>query len=254
MKVAFCGSSGWKKQGWLRWKKLWSIRTAPRVKHFLWLLFKGLLSTYEFLYSINLGYKNPCSLYGIHLESIEHLFLNCTFAQGVWSYTELLTGHCINFSSSFSAGFWLTHSSYSAFVKSVIAAVAWHIWKAHCQKIFWNTSSTVVRTAHRAFCFVKDYFHSHTKFSGKRLLLNNFTTADGLFLFTITSFCSNSQVYNARFFCATGLYNVVFSGSCPTPSFQLLGNGAHRFITCHPNGYIQNDHYPAHLHFQPGYS
>lgn len=190
MKVAFCGSSGWKKQGWLRWKKLWSIRTAPRVKHFLWLLFKGCLSTYEFLYSINLGPRNPCPLYGIHLESIKHLFLNCSFAQGVWSHIELLIGHCINFSNGFSAGFWFTHIGCNAFVKSVIAAVTWHIWKARCHMVFRNTHSNVVRLAHKAFCFAKEFFHSHTKFSGQRLLLNNFTAAEGLFLFTATSLCS----------------------------------------------------------------
>lgn len=63
---------------WIGWKKLWEIRVAPCVKHFLWLIFKGRLTTYDYLYRLQLGPNNPYILCGTEWETIEYLFIQCS--------------------------------------------------------------------------------------------------------------------------------------------------------------------------------
>lgn len=69
--------------GWKGWKIIWTLKVVPRAKHFLWLLFKGRISTSEFLYSLNLGPRNLCTLCGLEYETIDHLIGSCQYAQTV---------------------------------------------------------------------------------------------------------------------------------------------------------------------------
>lgn len=207
---------------WSGWKRLWSLRTAPRVKHFLWLLFKDRLSTFEYLYSINLGPRNFCPFFGLHFDSIEHLFLTCYKTQGVWSHAESLFGKRFNFSGGFIAGNWLANFGGNTFVKSMIAAVAWHLWKARCDLIFRNIQPNFEVVTLKAYCFAKCHSRPHTMYSGQRFLLNNFTATNGLFLFITTSYCSFTQVYHAGFFCTSATYNIIFAGPCPVTSSTCL--------------------------------
>lgn len=34
---------------WGGWKRIWSLKVAPRVKHFIWLAFNKRVNTYEYL-------------------------------------------------------------------------------------------------------------------------------------------------------------------------------------------------------------
>lgn len=117
-------------------------------------------------------------------------------------------------------GNWLVNFRGNVFVKSVIAAMAWHLWKVCCDLLFRNIQPNFVTITYNAYCFAKNHSRPHIKYSGQRLLLNNLTVADGLFLFTIA--CSNSQVYHAGFFCTTANYNVVVAGSYPVASSTCL--------------------------------
>lgn len=121
------------------------------------MLFKGRISTFEYLYSIHLGPRNFCSLCGLDYESIEHLFFNCCKTQRIWHSVDALIGKHIELPSGFSAGNWLTVHS-SAFTKSVIAAVTWHIWKARCDWVFRRINPNFDLIARKAICFAKEFF------------------------------------------------------------------------------------------------
>lgn len=40
---------------WNGWKKIWNLKVAPHVQHFIWICLNGKLATYDFLHSINAG-------------------------------------------------------------------------------------------------------------------------------------------------------------------------------------------------------
>ncbi|XP_039128871.1 uncharacterized protein LOC120265002 [Dioscorea cayenensis subsp. rotundata] len=206
---------------WIGWHKLWAICSAPRVKYFLWMLFKGRISTFEYLYSIHLGPRNFCSFCGLDYESIEHLFFNCCKTQRIWYSVYALIGKHIDLPGGFSAGNWLTFHS-SAFNKFVIVAVAWHIWKARCDWVFRRINPNFGLIACKAICFANDFFQPTALNWGTKLLLNNFTNSDGLFLFIAASLNVHNQVYHVGFFIADFDFNIVIAGSCPLADSTCL--------------------------------
>lgn len=114
---------------WFGWLKIQTLKVAPLAKHFLWLLFKGRISTYEFLYYLKLGPLNSCAMCGLDYESIDHLMVSCAYAQMVWNLISTHTGGTLNFQNRFGFGDWLISNNYSLYIKSVVAAASWFLWK-----------------------------------------------------------------------------------------------------------------------------
>lgn len=77
---------------WPGWRKLWHIKTALRVKYFLWLVFRGRLLTGDLLHAFNLGPRSLCALCGLVLEIAEHLLLLCSKAQLIWQHIGYMMG------------------------------------------------------------------------------------------------------------------------------------------------------------------
>lgn len=50
-------------ENWCGWDKLWRLKVAPRIKHFMWLMFKGKIKTYNYLHSLNLGPHSLCIMW-----------------------------------------------------------------------------------------------------------------------------------------------------------------------------------------------
>ncbi|XP_039129310.1 uncharacterized protein LOC120265457 isoform X2 [Dioscorea cayenensis subsp. rotundata] len=118
---------------WPGWQLIWKLNIAPRTKHFMWTLFHGLLSTTNFLYHLNLGPNDPCSLCGLSPETIDHLFSHCTKTKQ------------------------LTEGNYSNYINSVIAATAWMLWKSRCNIIFHNACINLPTVVCRALAHVQEY-------------------------------------------------------------------------------------------------
>lgn len=122
-------------------KKLWDLNVAPRVRHFLWLTFKGRVNIAEYLYSINLGRRCFCTLCNVDHGSIEHLLVSCCKAQAIWNQISLKTGVTITFLYDFCNGDWLVNATFSPYIKSIITTITWYIWKSRCDKIFRNINA-----------------------------------------------------------------------------------------------------------------
>lgn len=93
---------------------IWNLRVAPCAQHFIWLTLKGKIATHEYLYSINLGPHNLCSLCGLDMRML------ITFQL----FAQKLSLSCCNT---------------NMFIKSIIADAAWFTWKNRCEVIFRQT-------------------------------------------------------------------------------------------------------------------
>lgn len=125
---------------WQGWSSIWHLFTAPRIKHFLWLLLHGRLSTIEFLFLLNMGPNSPCVFCGLSPETIDHLFCLCSKVSVIWSQLSNKAGVHISFPHGFYSGAWITDSNYSLYIISAISATAWFIWKSRCDAIFRNVN------------------------------------------------------------------------------------------------------------------
>lgn len=68
------------------------------------------------------------------------------------------------------------------FIQHVIAATAWHIWKARCNKVFRNENLDCWLLASKSVAHFREYFYSYVSQPGRNLILNNFTAHDNLFM------------------------------------------------------------------------
>lgn len=106
---------------------LGDLNVASRIKHFLWLIFKGTVNIFNYLYSTKLEPRNLCVMCNLDHESIEHLLFSCYMAQDIWNHISSKLNVPVSFPNGFCSGEWLTCASIPPFVIAVIASTAWYI-------------------------------------------------------------------------------------------------------------------------------
>jgi hypothetical protein len=115
---------------------IWSSKTLPKIKVFLWLLMIDRLNTRDIMSRKNwiTDSGTECSLCPTaSLETSAHLFLECEFAKSCWNVINI---HWPS-NSSLAEGFWDAKRSFQGpcFVE-VFACAAWNIWKSRNDFIF----------------------------------------------------------------------------------------------------------------------
>lgn len=148
--------------------------------------FNGRVNTSEYLYSLNLGPKNMWILCGDDYESLEHRVVNCRKSRLIWNDLGYKTNHVFLFPDGFYLGEWLTHLNHSIFSKFVIVVTTWYIWKSHCDAIFNHAHPNFHVIQCRSLAHTRDFSLANRNQLGRRIILNNFSDFDGLFLFSST--------------------------------------------------------------------
>lgn len=149
---------------------------------------------------------------GSEQESIDHLIGSCQFEQSVWNMVSSFPGVNLAFSGGFGSGNWISDRSYSLYIKSIITAAFWFLWKARCGNIFQNTNVSCQSVVCRALTGVFDSYNASRSLSGWKLIHNNFYTSDGPFLFTSTFRNDNGLVSGAGFFISRSNCNIMLAG------------------------------------------
>jgi hypothetical protein len=115
---------------------IWSSKTLPKIKVFLWLLMLDRLNTRDIMsrknWSVDSG--TDCSLCPTpSLETRSHLFFECDFAKNCWD--EINIQWPIN--KTLAEGFWEVKNNFQGpcFVE-IFACAVWNIWKARNEFIF----------------------------------------------------------------------------------------------------------------------
>ncbi|WOH15395.1 hypothetical protein DCAR_0934933 [Daucus carota subsp. sativus] len=142
------------------WRKVWSLRIAPKISLFLWKYQHDILPIQKVLNSrVPLKFSPNCSLCGIEEESRAHLFWNCYLVRKVWIVfldwwslnRNVMNGHgdlfllfrCLK-------GVALREAWHTS-----VIALLWTIWLARNERIFskqdWNEEKLVWLIKIRAF-------------------------------------------------------------------------------------------------------
>lgn len=109
-------------------------------------------------------------------------------------------------------GSWVWLFEHSKYITSIISASAWYIWKAYCEAIFRKIPRNTNLIACRAVAHVKDFSQANSNLLGKRMLLNNFPSSTGLYLFSAGCWNAVNKVGGFGFFFSTSNYSISFAG------------------------------------------
>lgn len=125
-------------------KALWKSRMLPKLKVFLWLLFHDRLNTRDLMLrkSWHLESGPNCVLCMLqHLETRDHLFLDCQFAKECWE----AIGISWDLSLPITRRFLLAKNFSGPCFMEVVSCAAWNIWKVRNDLIFKGQNSSFGR-------------------------------------------------------------------------------------------------------------
>ncbi|XP_039136961.1 uncharacterized protein LOC120274484 [Dioscorea cayenensis subsp. rotundata] len=117
----------------------------------------------------------------------------------------------------FSSGSWAIQYRQSVRSLAFISAGAWFIWIARCNAIFKNIRPNLSIIASRTSAHVQDFFCSNLEPYGRKLILCNFSSADGPFIFTHAISRLEIQVRTIGFFISNANYKVILAGRWSQP-------------------------------------
>lgn len=120
------------------WRKIWTMKTVPKLRIFMWSLCHNALSTKENLYHRRIIPDPICKLCQDQLpETTEHIFLLCPWTQDIWSHPRVkitIPTHGANRIDS-----WLADPIKNRDILldlETIASILWQIWKVRNHFVF----------------------------------------------------------------------------------------------------------------------
>jgi ribonuclease HI len=126
----------------------WNNTVLPKAGCFAWLALRKRILTSDRLQKLNISQPFQCVLCSEDVETVDHLFIHCSFAQQCWNFVmqklnlsmplpytlwDLFQSWPILFSKSFFACIW----------KCSPALVIWAIWWERNKRIFRNVTNSI---------------------------------------------------------------------------------------------------------------
>lgn len=71
--------------------KVWSLKTAPKIRSFLWRAMTGAISVSDRLNARGMNVNLSCQFCGLETENINHVLFTCFLERHVWPLTNLPT-------------------------------------------------------------------------------------------------------------------------------------------------------------------
>lgn len=121
------------------WKKIWSLKTIPRVRSFLWQILNKTLASNEALFKRKCSASPLCPICEQHMETLEHLFLLCSWSRRSWFLTPMglqISDYAIRSIEEWIVDFLSSQTPNAEFVMLYVANHLWSIWKTRCKWIF----------------------------------------------------------------------------------------------------------------------
>ncbi|CAA7035952.1 unnamed protein product [Microthlaspi erraticum] len=140
---------------------IWQIKASPKMKVFLWKIVQEALPLGENL--LNRGImENPCCVHCGDLETTEHLFFHCSFAQEVWKLAPFSISIDPLLIQSFTstlpiAKTWICLPPTGVGSGTLFPWIVWALWKTRNQLIFEERTFTPAETMIKATVEAKEW-------------------------------------------------------------------------------------------------
>jgi hypothetical protein len=126
-------------------RAIWKSKSLPKLKVFIWLLFRDRLNTYDVMLRRHwhLESGSACVLCDTSsLESRDHLFFDCTYAKDCWDTCQVVWDTSLPISDRFISA----RASFagSCFME-LFSCVTWNIWKERNDFIFKHKPPSLAR-------------------------------------------------------------------------------------------------------------
>ncbi|KAF7823513.1 reverse transcriptase [Senna tora] len=143
------------------WKDIWGLKVPPKVKHFLWRLCNGALSSKENLFKRKCASDPICPICGLESETLEHLFMYCDAAKRSWFVSPLslkmdLLKVCRV--EDWLACVFAKNSTLDDWDKAILACTCWQIWKSRCSLVFQGEGLVPFQVARRACAMAEEFW------------------------------------------------------------------------------------------------
>lgn len=115
------------------WKVLWKLKIPSKLKFHWWRIIKGIIPVRDILSRRGIEIDSTCPLCTKQTETIRHLFLDCSFTQGVWRACNLQT----SMEGSSPMRLVSTLASRDSNTLCKIAWVLWFVWRAR-NNVVWR--------------------------------------------------------------------------------------------------------------------
>ncbi|KAL3820475.1 hypothetical protein ACJIZ3_006380 [Penstemon smallii] len=129
------GSSSVRSQ--FNWLRIWSLKTAPKVKHFIWSCCRNSLPVRTALRERKLIEEANCIRCEEEMESTMHCIVNCNYARQCWALSGLAFSCYWCNSHDFKDWFRHLSSKLDAFELGFATTLAWWIWFSR-NKLLWE--------------------------------------------------------------------------------------------------------------------
>ena len=112
------------------WKRLWSLQIPHKIRHFAWGGARDILPTKANLVCRNVLGDRTCEECGGALESLLHLFWECTKAKETWSLSSLFPLLSMTHFSSFFDFLWhiLMDAQWGTEKSGLAVTIVWALW------------------------------------------------------------------------------------------------------------------------------
>jgi hypothetical protein len=125
-------------------RKTWKSSYTPRVKFFAWLVLIDRLNMKTVLTRRNIGDREDdlCLMCDARIdETVDHLFLSCSFARGCWNKLGVTWDHNLDIPDRILKAI----ENGLVFYPEAILIATWELWKARNDLIFQRHPQTVDR-------------------------------------------------------------------------------------------------------------
>ena len=114
------------------WKKIWSLKTIPRVHNFVWRIINKAVASNDALFKRKCSSSPNCPICEQKEETLEHLFLLCPWVRRSWFASPLglrISEYDIKSIEEWIEGIMLQSDHNADFVQVYVANHLWSIWK-----------------------------------------------------------------------------------------------------------------------------
>ncbi|CAN1255260.1 hypothetical protein LINPERPRIM_LOCUS8923 [Linum perenne] len=152
---------------------IWQKRVPSKIQCFMWMVWHGRIASID-NQRRGMVLTNWCVLCERDLESVDHLFVHCSFASTVWS--ELSSKLFLNGPRNDKVRDWIGAwkgmnciSRYAVASKIILHGFLWFIWLERNARIFTDTRKCEKHVAARAFWNFGRWLHAAGSFSSAEL-------------------------------------------------------------------------------------